>query len=195
MLSAALPLFLLLVVGLGFLALMLLFHSILIPLTAAITSLLSFGAALGITVSVFQDGVADSLLGVTGTGPILPFLPIMVFAILFGLSMDYQVFLVSRMREEWDASHDNALSVRRGLAGSGRVVVVAATIMTSVFLAFVPTPLDAIKMFGVALAAAVVVDAFLVRLVLVPSVMSLLGRSNWWIPRWLGRILPTVRLE
>jgi RND superfamily putative drug exporter len=194
-LAAALPLFLLLVVGLGFLALMLLFHSILIPLTAAVTSLLSFGAALGITVAVFQDGVANSLLGVTGTGPILPFLPIMVFAILFGLSMDYQVFLVSRMREEWDASHDNALSVRRGLAGSGRVVVVAATIMTSVFLAFVPTPLDAIKMFGVALAAAVVVDAFLVRLVLVPSVMSLLGRSNWWIPGWLGRILPTVRLE
>jgi RND superfamily putative drug exporter len=194
-LSAALPLFLLLVVGLGFVALMLLFHSILIPLTAAITSLLSFGAALGITVAVFQDGVANSLLGVTGTGPILPFLPIMVFAILFGLSMDYQVFLVSRMREEWDASHDNALSVRRGLAGSGRVVVVAATIMTSVFLAFVPTPLDAIKMFGVALGAAVVVDAFLVRLVLVPSVMSLLGRSNWWIPGWLGRILPTVRLE
>ena len=194
-LSAALPLFLLLVVGLGFLALMLLFHSILIPLTAAVTSLLSFAAALGITVSVFQDGVANSLLGVTGTGPILPFLPIMVFAILFGLSMDYQVFLVSRMREEWDSSHDNALSVRRGLAGSGRVVVVAATIMTSVFLAFVPTPLDAIKMFGVALAAAVVVDAFLVRLVLVPSVMSLLDRSNWWIPRWLGRILPTVRLE
>jgi RND superfamily putative drug exporter len=194
-LSAALPLFLLLVVGLGFVALMLLFHSILIPLTAAITSLLSFGAALGITVAVFQEGVANSLLGVTGTGPILPFLPIMVFAILFGLSMDYQVFLVSRMREEWDASHDNALSVRRGLAGSGRVVVVAATIMTSVFLAFVPTPLDAIKMFGVALGAAVVVDAFLVRLVLVPSVMSLLGRSNWWIPGWLGRILPTVRLE
>jgi RND superfamily putative drug exporter len=194
-LSAALPLFLLLVVGLGFLALMLLFHSILIPLTAAVTSLLSFAAALGITVAVFQDGVAASVLGVSGTGPILPFLPIMVFAILFGLSMDYQVFLVSRMREEWDAGHDNALAVRRGLAGSGRVVVVAATIMTSVFLAFVPTPLDAIKMFGVALAAAVVVDAFLVRLVLVPSVMSLLGRSNWWIPGWLGRILPTVKLE
>ena len=194
-LSAALPLFLLLVVGLGFLALMLLFHSLLIPLTAAVTSLLSFAAALGVTVSVFQDGVGDAVLGVTGTGPILPFLPIMVFAILFGLSMDYQVFLVSRMREEWDASQDNALSVRRGLAGSGRVVVVAATIMTSVFLAFVPTPLDAIKMFGVALGAAVVIDAFLVRLVLVPSAMSLLGRSNWWIPRWLGRILPTVRLE
>lgn len=194
-LSAALPLFLLLVVGLGFLALMLLFHSLLIPLTAAVTSLLSFGAALGITVAVFQQGVGDGLLGVTGTGPILPFLPIMVFAILFGLSMDYQVFLVSRMREEWDASSDNAVAVRRGLAGSGRVVVVAATIMTSVFLAFVPTPLDAIKMFGVALAAAVVVDAFLVRLVLVPSVMSLLGRANWWIPRWLGRVLPTVKLE
>jgi len=165
------------------------------PLSPAFPALLTFAASLGTSFSVFQDGVANSLLGATGTGPILPFLPIMVFAILFGLSMDYQVFLVSRMREEWDVSHDNALSVRRGLAGSGRVVVVAATIMTSVFLAFVPTPLDAIKMFGVALAAAVVVDAFLVRLVLVPSVMSLLGRSNWWIPGWLGRILPTVRLE
>ena len=121
-LTSALPLFLLLVVGLGFLALMLLFHSLLIPLTAAVTSLLSFAGALGVTVAVFQWGVADSLLGVTGTGPILPFLPIMVFAILFGLSMDYQVFLVTRMREEWETTHDNADAVRLGLAGSGRVV-------------------------------------------------------------------------
>jgi RND superfamily putative drug exporter len=194
-LQAALPLFLLLVVGLGFLALTLLFHSLLIPLTAAVTSLLSFAAALGVTVSVFQLGVADSLLGVTGTGPILPFLPIMVFAILFGLSMDYQVFLVSRMREEWERSSDNASAVRLGLAGSGRVVVVAATIMTSVFLSFVPTPVDTIKLFGVALASAVIIDAFIVRLVLVPSLMSLFGRANWWMPRWLGRVLPTIRLE
>lgn len=194
-LQAALPLFLLLVVGLGFLALMLLFHSIVIPLTAAITSLLSFAGALGVTVAVFQLGIADSLLGVTGTGPILPFLPIMVFAILFGLSMDYQVFLVSRMREAWDQTGDNRTSVRLGLAGSGRVVVVAATIMTSVFLSFVPTPVDTIKLFGVALAAAVIIDAFIVRLVLVPSLMSMLGRSNWWMPRWLSRILPTIRLE
>ncbi len=194
-LEKALPLFLLLVVGLGFLALMLLFHSLLIPLTAAVTSLLSFAAALGITVSVFQLGVGDSILGVTGTGPILPFLPIMVFAILFGLSMDYQVFLVSRMREEWERAGDNADAVRLGLAGSGRVVVVAATIMTCVFLSFVPTPIGTIKLFGVALASAVLVDAFIVRLVLVPAVMSLFGRANWWLPRWLGRVLPTIRLE
>ena len=194
-LQSALPLFLLLVVGLGFIALMLLFHSLLIPLTAAVTSLLSFAAALGVTVAVFQLGIADSLLGVTGTGPILPFLPIMVFAILFGLSMDYQVFLVSRMREEWERSQDNAAAVRLGLAGSGRVVVVAATIMTSVFLSFVPTPVDTIKLFGVALASAVIIDAFIVRLVLVPSLMSLFGRGNWWMPRWLGRVLPTIRLE
>ena len=194
-LTAALPVFLLLVVGLGFIALMLLFHSLLIPLTAAVTSLLSFAGALGVTVAVFQLGIADSLLGVTGTGPILPFLPIMVFAILFGLSMDYQVFLVSRMREEWESSKDNAQAVRLGLAGSGRVVALAATIMTSVFLSFVPTPVDTIKLFGVALASAVLIDAFIVRLVLVPSLMSLFGRANWWMPRWLGRLLPTIRLE
>lgn len=194
-LQAALPVFLLLVVGLGFLALMLLFHSLLIPLTAAVTSLLSFFAALGVTVSVFQKGMADSLLGVTGTGPILPFLPIMVFAILFGLSMDYQVFLVSRMREEWESNPDNKESVRLGLAGSGRVVVVAATIMTSVFLSFVPTTNATIKLFGLALSSAVLIDAFVVRLVLVPSVMSLFGRANWWMPRWLDRVLPRIRLE
>ncbi len=194
-LQSALPLFLLLVIGLGFLALTLLFHSLLVPLTAAVTSLLSFAGALGVTVAVFQLGIADSVLGVTGTGPILPFLPIMVFAILFGLSMDYQVFLVSRMRETWDATKDNADSVRLGLAGSGRVVVVAATIMTSVFLSFVPTPIDTIKLFGVALASAVLIDAFIVRLVLVPSLMSMFGRANWWMPRWLDRILPTITLE
>ncbi|HET8970961.1 MAG TPA: MMPL family transporter, partial [Candidatus Nanopelagicales bacterium] len=194
-LSSALPLFLLVVVGFGFLALLLLFHSALIPLTAAITSLLSFGASLGVTVAVFQLGVAGGLLGVAGTGPILPFLPIMVFAILFGLSMDYQVFLVTRMKETWDATGDAADAVRLGLAGSGNVVVAAATIMSSVFLAFVTVSNPTIKMFGVALAAAVLVDAFIVRLVLVPSLMSLLGRANWWLPARLGRLLPTINLE
>ena len=194
-LAGALPLFLLVVVGFGFLALMLLFHSLVIPLTAAITSLLSFGASLGITVAVFQLGIGDSALGVSGTGPILPFLPIMVFAILFGLSMDYQVFLVTRMKETWDRDGDNRDAVRLGLAGSGKVVVAAATIMASVFLAFVTSSNGTIKMFGVALAAAVLVDAFLVRLVLVPSVMTLLGRANWWLPRWLSRMLPTIHLD
>ena len=190
-----LPLFLLLVVGLGFLALILLFHSLVIPLTAAITSLLSFAAAMGVTVAVVQWGVADSLLGVSGTGPILPFLPVMVFAILFGLSMDYQVFLVSRMKEEWEKTGDNRQSVLNGLAGSGKVVVIAASIMSAVFISFVPTPIDTIKLFGVALTAAVLIDAFIVRLVLVPSLMTLLGNSNWYLPKWMNKVLPKITLE
>jgi RND superfamily putative drug exporter len=194
-LTDALPIFLLVVVGLGFLALTLLFHSLVVPLTAAITSLLSFGAAMGITVAVFQWGWLAGPLGISGTGPIMPFLPIMVFAILFGLSMDYQVFLVSRMQEEWARTGDNAASVRRGLAGSGRVVMIAAAIMASVFLAFVPTPDSTIKLFGIALASAVIIDAFIVRLILVPSVMSILGKANWWVPGWLDRILPRVHIE
>jgi RND superfamily putative drug exporter len=191
----ALPLFLAIVVGLGFLALMLLFHSLVIPLTAAITSLLSFAAAMGITVAVFQWGWFNGPLGIPGTGPIIPFLPIMVFSILFGLSMDYQVFLVSRMQEEWNRIGDNKAAVRRGLAGSGRVVVIAAAIMSSVFLAFVPSTNSTIKLFGVALASAVLIDAFIVRLVLVPSLMSMFGKANWWLPGWLDKILPEVHIE
>ena len=191
----ALPIFLLIVVSLGFLALMVLFRSLVVPLTAALTSLLSFAAATGITVAVFQWGWFSQILGVTGTGPIFPFLPIMVFAILFGLSMDYQVFLVSRMREEWDHTGDNASAVRRGLAGSGKVVAIAAAIMASVFLAFVPTPDNTIKLFGVALGSAVIIDAFLIRLIAVPSIMSIIGKGNWWLPAWLDRILPTVHIE
>jgi RND superfamily putative drug exporter len=194
-LQDALPLFLSIVIGLGFLALVLLFHSIVVPLTAAITSLLSFAAAMGITVAVFQWGWFMDLLGIPGTGPIFPFLPIMVFAILFGLSMDYQVFLVSRMQEEWAKTGDNRAAVRRGLAGSGRVVVIAAAIMSSVFLAFVPSTNATIKLFGIALASAVIIDAFIVRLVLVPSLMSMLGKANWWLPGWLDRILPKVHIE
>ena len=194
-LIAVLPLFLLVVIGLGFLALFLLFRSFVIPLTAAITSLLSFAAALGVTVAVFQWGVGASLLGIATTGPILPFLPIMVFAILFGLSMDYEVFLVSRMQEGWNASGDNKEAVRHGLAGSGRVVIAAALIMVSVFLAFVPVPNDTVKLFGVALASAVLIDAFIVRLVLVPSVMSMLGRANWWLPKWLANHMPKFSVE
>jgi RND superfamily putative drug exporter len=132
---------------------------------------------------------------VATTGPILPFLPIMVFAILFGLSMDYEVFLVSRMQEGWHHTGDNLEAVRHGLAGSGKVVVAAALIMSSVFLAFVPVPNDTIKLFGVALASAVLSDAFIVRLILVPSVMSMFGRANWWLPGWLGRRLPTFTVE
>ncbi|MFM7148120.1 MAG: MMPL family transporter, partial [Actinomycetales bacterium] len=183
-LTDALPLFLTVVIGLGFLALVLLFRSLVVPLTAAVTSLMSFGAALGITVAIFQWGWLADALGVSGTGPIFPFLPIMVFAILFGLSMDYQVFLVSRMQEEWGRTRDNLLSVRRGLAGSGRVIVIAAAIMSSVFVAFVPSTNPMVKLFGIALASAVIIDAFVVRLILVPALMSILGGANWWLPNW-----------
>lgn len=194
-LSSALPLFLLVVIGLGFLVLIVLFRSILVPLTGAVTSLLSLAASLGVVVAVFQWGWFDSLLGVSGTGPIAPFLPIMVFAILFGLSMDYQVFLVSRMSEEWEHSNDNRKAVLRGIASSGRVVALAALIMTSVFAAFILPDEPTIKLFGVALATAIVFDAFLVRLVIVPSIMLTLGDKNWWAPAWLKRILPKVTVE
>ena len=194
-LTEKLPLFLGIVVGLGFLVLALLFRSIVIPLTAVLTSLLSLGAALGITVAVFQWGWFASILGVTSTGPIFPFLPIMVFAILFGLSMDYQVFLVTRMQEEWHHTADNRAAVRRGLAGSGRVVAIAAAIMTSVFASFIPTTNSFVKVFGIALSSAVLLDAFIVRLIIVPSVMTLVGKANWWIPSWLDKVLPKVSVE
>jgi len=118
-----------------------------------------------------------------------------VFAILFGLSMDYHVFLVSRMQEEWSRTHDNAVAVRRGLAGSGKVVLMAALIMFSVFAAFIPTPNNTIKLFGVALASAVLVDAFIIRLIFVPAFMSLLGKANWWLPSWLADRLPHFEVE
>ncbi len=191
----ALPLFLLVVVGFGFLVLVLLFRSVLVPATGVATSLLSLAAAMGVTVAVFQWGWTADLVGISGTGPIVPFLPIMVFAILFGLSMDYQVFLVSRMQEEWGHTADNRKAVRRGLAASGRVVAIAAAIMYSVFGAFVLGNDSTIKLFGLALSSAVLFDAFVVRLIIVPSVMYQLGRANWWLPGWLGRVLPAVSVE
>lgn len=194
-LAKALPTFLAVVVALGFLALTVLFRSLIVPLIGALTSLLSFGAALGAVVAVFQWGNFASLFGVTSTGPILPFLPVMLFAILFGLSMDYQVFLVSRMQEEWTRTGDNRLSVRRGLIGSGRVVMAAAAIMFSVFISFVFGDDNTIKMFGLALALAVLFDAFVVRLILVPALMTLLGKANWYLPEWLNRMLPKVHVE
>ncbi|MFT6563487.1 MAG: RND superfamily putative drug exporter [Actinomycetes bacterium] len=146
-------------------------------------------------VFVFQWGYLANLFGITGTGPILPFLPIMLFAILFGLSMDYQVFLVTRMQEEWGRTKDNRLSVRRGLGGSGRVVAAAAAIMFSVFISFVFGDDATIKMFGLGLAVAIALDAFIIRLILVPCVMTVLGSANWYLPVWLGKVLPEVRIE
>ncbi|MFL6288013.1 MAG: MMPL family transporter [Actinomycetes bacterium] len=194
-LKDALPWFLLIVVGLGFLALLILFRSVVVAAAGAASSLLSLSAALGITVAVFQWGWLGDQVNLQATGPIFPFLPIMVFAILFGLSCDYQVFLVSRMHEEWMYTHDNRKAVRRGLAGSGRVVAMAAAIMASVFGAFVLSNDPITKLFGVALSTAVLLDAFIVRLILIPSLMTILGKSNWWLPGWLDKVLPHVSIE
>jgi RND superfamily putative drug exporter len=172
-----------------------LFRSLLVPATGVLSSLLSLGAALGITVAVFQWGWFADLIRLEATGPIFPFLPVMVFSILFGLSCDYQVFLVSRMHEEWVNTGDNRKAIRRGLAGSGRVVAIAAAIMTSVFGAFVLGNDAIIKLFGVALATAVLLDAFVVRLILIPSLMTIFGKANWWLPDWLSRILPHISVE
>jgi RND superfamily putative drug exporter len=190
-----LPLFIGVVVGLSFLLLMIVFRSILVPLKAAVMNLLSIGAAYGVIVAVFQWGWAKGLFGLDQTVPIVAFVPMMMFAILFGLSMDYEVFLLSRIREEYVRTGDNLESVVQGLASTARVITSAALIMISVFLAFVPDPQPTIKMFGLGLAVAVFVDATIVRLVLVPATMELLGPANWWLPKWLDRILPKVEIE
>jgi RND superfamily putative drug exporter len=190
-----LPLFIGAVIGLSFILLMMVFRSVLVPLKAAIMNLLSIGAAYGVIVAVFQWGWFKGVVGLDQTVPIVSFVPMMMFAILFGLSMDYEVFLLSRIREEYYQSKDNLRSVVDGLAATARVITSAALIMISVFLSFVGDPDPTVKMFGVGLAVAVFVDATLVRLVLVPATMELLGATNWWLPRWLGRVLPEIRIE
>jgi RND superfamily putative drug exporter len=182
------------VVLLSFLLLMLVFHSILIPLTAAAMNLLSVGAAYGATVAVFQWGWAKDLIGLESTVPIVSFIPMMMFAVLFGLSMDYQVFMLTRIREEYDASGDTRLAVVRGLSRTARVITSAALIMIFVFGAFVANPTPEVKMFGLGLAFAVFVDATIVRMMLVPSIMEILGDANWWFPRWLN-FLPRLDID
>jgi len=194
-LSDRLPIFIAAVVALSFLLLTVVFRSILVPLKAALMNLLSIGAAYGVVVAVFQWGWGNGLVGMEDTIPVNPFVPLIMFAILFGLSMDYEVFLLSRIREEYVRSGDSHGSVVRGLASTARVITSAALIMISIFLAFVTSSDVMVKMFGVGLATAVFLDATLVRMVLVPSTMSLLGRANWWLPRWLDRILPRLDFE
>jgi putative drug exporter of the RND superfamily len=190
-----LPWFIAAVLVLSFLLLMVVFRSLLVPLKAVIMNLLSVGAAYGILVAVFQWGWGDSLLGVGREGPIEAWIPMMLFAVIFGLSMDYEVFLLSRIREEYDRTHDNASAVANGLAKTARVITAAAAIMFCVFMSFVLGDDRSLKMFGFGLAMAVLLDATVVRLVLVPSTMELLGDRNWWLPRWLDRILPVVHVE
>lgn len=190
-----LPLFGGVVIGLGCLLLLLAFRSIGIPLKAAAMNLAAVAAAFGIVVAVFQWGWGSELLGLGSAGPIEPFLPVIMVSVLFGLSMDYQVFLVSRMYEEWRLTGDNRRAVRVGLAETGRVINSAAVIMIAVFGAFVLSGDRLIAMFGIALAAAVALDAFVLRTLLVPALMHLLGGANWWLPHWLDSRLPRVSIE
>ena len=194
-LGAKLPLFVGLVVLVSFLLLGWVFRSIVIPVTAAVMNLISIGAAYGILTAVFQHGVLGSLFGVTRTGPIESFIPVMMFAILFGLSMDYEIFLLTRIHEEWLHTGDNKLAVRNGLAATGKTITAAALIMVLVFASFILGGQIVIKEFGLGLAAGVIVDAIIIRMAVVPSVMQLLGRSNWWFPKWLDRILPDLSVE
>ena len=194
-LSSKLPLFVGMVVALSFILLIIVFRSLAIPATAAIMNLLSAAAAFGVITAVFQWGWLRSVVGVTNTGPVSPFIPILMFAVLFGLTTDYQVFLVSRIQEEWVRRRDNAVAVLTGQAATGRIITAAAAIMTVVFFAFTFTTDRTIKMIGLGMAAAVVADALIVRTVLVPAVMHMLGRTNWRIPAALDRVLPSIDLE
>ncbi|MGV9290500.1 MMPL family transporter [Streptomyces sp. NPDC003719] len=190
-----LPLFVGVVVGLGCLLLLLAFRSVAIPLKAAAMNVAAVAAAFGVVVAIFQWGWGSELLRLGSAGPIEPFLPVIMVSVLFGLSMDYQVFLVSRIYEEWLETGDNRRAVRVGLAETGRVINSAAVIMISVFLAFVLSGDRVIAMFGIALAAAVALDAFVLRTLLVPALMHLLGRANWWLPRRLDAVLPRISIE
>jgi RND superfamily putative drug exporter len=190
-----LPLFVGVVVLLSFVLLTMVFRSLVVATVAAAMNLLSAAAAFGVIVAVFQHGVGLELIGVDRTGPILAFLPVILFAILFGLSMDYEVFLLSRVHEEWLHRGDNREAVKHGLAATGRTITAAAAIMVMLFLAFVLGPDLTIKVFGLGLAVAVLLDAVVIRSALVPAVMLLLGRANWWLPGWLDRVLPRLSVE
>jgi len=194
-LQSRLPLFIGVVLGLSFLLLLVVFRSIVVPVKAVIMNLLSIGAAYGLLVAVFQWGWGKDLIGVGRAGPIESFLPMMLFAILFGLSMDYEVFLLSRMKEEYDRNgNDNREAVADGLASTARVITAAAAIMVCVFGSFVFGDQRVVKEFGLGLAFAVLIDATIVRMILVPATMELLGDANWWFPKWLGW-LPKIHIE
>ncbi|MER7770852.1 MMPL family transporter [Kitasatospora sp. NPDC096140] len=183
------------VVTVSMLLLLVAFRSLAVALKAAVMNLLSVGAAYGVVALVLEGGTAGRLIGIDNPTPLPAFVPVLTFAVLFGLSMDYEVFLVSRMREAWLHSGDNAESIVSGLAGTARVITAAAAIMVAVFAAFVPSPDLPIKVIGVGMGSAILIDATLVRLLLVPAVMHLLGRGNWWLPAWLDRRLPQLHVE
>jgi len=194
-LTERLPIFIGAVVVLSFLLLTAVFRSPLVALKAALVNLLGIAASYGILVAVFQWGWGIEALGLEQAIPIISFLPMMMFAVLFGLSMDYEVFILSRVREEWTTSHDATGSVVHGLASSARVITAAALIMVSVFASFILGDGPEMKMFGLGLAVAVLLDATIIRMIVVPATMTLLGSRNWWLPGWLDRILPNVDIE
>jgi RND superfamily putative drug exporter len=194
-LSAKLPQFLAVVVGLSFILLLVVFRSLLIPLTASILNLLSFGVALGVMTAAFQFGWGKSLFGFGAAAPIEAWIPALMFAVLFGLSTDYEVFLVSRMHEEWTLTGDNKRAVVRGQAETGRVITAASMIMILVFAAFIYGGVITNQEIGLGFAVAIFVDAYIARTVLVPAVMHLLGPANWWLPAWLDRRLPRLHVE
>jgi RND superfamily putative drug exporter len=193
--SGGLPIFLVLVVGLSMVLLAMVFRSILIPIKAALMTLVSLGVAFGMIVAVFQWGWLSGVLGTGGEGPVESFLPMMLFAILFGLSTDYEVFLITRMHEEYQRTGRNGEAVARGQAVTMRVILAAGAIMGAVFLSFALGDQRVIKEFGLGLGIAILADALLVRMVLVPSIMHLVGRRNWWFPAWLDRLLPRLHVE
>ncbi|MEX0992805.1 MAG: MMPL family transporter [Solirubrobacterales bacterium] len=193
--KSRMPLFISAVVGLSFLLLLIAFHSPLISLKAGVMNLLSVSAAYGVMTLFSKGGAISGLIGIDHEVPMAPFMPVMMFAILFGLSMDYEVFLISRIREEYLKDGDTRRAVADGLAKTARVITAAAAIMVVVFLAFLAAPDVFLKLFGIGLAAAIFLDATVVRMVLVPAVMQLLGKNNWWIPNWLEQILPRLDVE
>jgi putative drug exporter of the RND superfamily len=193
--SGKLLLQILVVIALSFLLLLLAFRSVVIPVQAAVMNLLSIGAAYGVLVAIFQFGWLHNLIGLDGAVPIVSYVPLFMFAVLFGLSMDYEVFLVSQIKEHADAGEDTERSVVSGLVTSGRVITAAATIMVFVFGSFVLNGDPTVKQFGIGLAAAVILDATVVRCLLVPARMVRLGKANWYLPRWLGRVLPRISIE
>jgi RND superfamily putative drug exporter len=194
-LADKLPIFIGTIIGAAFLLMMIMFRSVLVPLKAALMNLLSIGAAYGVVVAIFQWGWLQAPFGLHQKMFIISPMPTLFFAVLFGLSMDYEVFLLSRIREEYDATGEPSESVARGVAATGRVITSAALIMTVVFLSFVANPSPLIKMIGIGLATAIFVDATVVRMVLVPASMELLGHANWWLPRWLDRMLPRIAVH
>jgi RND superfamily putative drug exporter len=193
--ASRLPLFFGGVLLTSFLLLMMVFRSVLVPVKAVVMNLLASAAAFGVLALAVNGGPLGDLVGIPEAIPVPIQLPIGIFAILFGLSMDYEVFLLSRIKEEYDRTGDNALAVADGLAKSARVITAGAAIMVTVFVAFVLGHDVMAKMFGIGLAAAVLIDATLIRMVLVPATMELLGDRNWWLPAWLDRLLPRLRVE